>query len=105
MIGVGGSIPYALTLGSNLPEVLALPGYLIVIVTFVQNGVLLAIATFVGLLLAPKVGLGVHILEKVLRREAIHVQVIGFFLRRDFGGNFAQTLSNDFIRMVVKQNI
>jgi membrane protease YdiL (CAAX protease family) len=60
------ALPYALAL-INMPALVMSP--LIIIGTIIQTTVIFSIAIFVGLLLAKRVGLGLPMLERVLKRE------------------------------------
>lgn len=61
IFGVITIIPYSLTLQGGLPQ--NLPLYVILTATIIQNAVIFAVAIFIGLNLAKRVGLGLPILE------------------------------------------
>jgi hypothetical protein len=63
IFGVITIIPYSLTLQGGLPPNLPVPLYVILTSSIIQNAVIFAIALFIGLNLAKKVGLGLPILE------------------------------------------
>jgi hypothetical protein len=63
IFGIITIFPYSLTLQGGLPQNLPVPLYVILTATIIQNAVIFAIAIFIGLNLAKKVGLGLPILE------------------------------------------
>ncbi len=63
-------LPYQLTLLGGL-EKLAIPLYLVIVSTMVNNSILFAIIIFLGLLISGKVGLGLPILEGWLKGENV----------------------------------
>jgi hypothetical protein len=63
IFGVITIFPYSLTLQGGLPQNLPVPLYVILTGTIIQNAVIFAIAIFIGLNIAKKVGLGLPILE------------------------------------------
>lgn len=74
LFGVVASLPFILDLQSNTLGLDPLP-LPILLITIVQNGVFVGLATFVGLWLAPEVGLGAPLLEKKLKGEKIITNV------------------------------
>lgn len=75
LFGAIAILPYALELQSEALELVPLPLPVLFILSVVQGVVLLAISTFVGLLLAPKVGLGAPLLERKLKGEKITINI------------------------------
>jgi membrane protease YdiL (CAAX protease family) len=69
LLGVLSIIPYQLSLlGVDNIQV---PFYMLIISTLVNNSILFAIIIFLGLLIAPKVGLGLPLLEGWLKKEKV----------------------------------
>jgi hypothetical protein len=75
LFGVVASLPYVLELQRETLELVPLPLPVLLIISVVQGGVLVAIAAFIGLVLAPKVGLGAPLLEKKLKGEAVTTNI------------------------------
>lgn len=71
IFGVLSIIPYQLSLVGGLDN-LQMPFYLLIISTLVNNSILFAIVIFLGLLIAPKVGLGLPFLEGWLNKEKVN---------------------------------
>ena len=63
ILGVITIFPYSLTLESNILSTVHIPLYLLLINSLIQNIIIFAVAIFIGLTLAKKVGLGLPILE------------------------------------------
>jgi hypothetical protein len=63
IFGTIAVLPYTFSLQGGLPQNLPVPLYLLLTIQIIQNAVIFAIAIFVGLLLAKKVGLGLPVLE------------------------------------------
>jgi membrane protease YdiL (CAAX protease family) len=71
IFGIITIIPYSLTLQGGLPQNLPLPLYVILAINIIENTIIFAVAIFIGLNLAKKVGLGLPIIEGYLEgREA-----------------------------------
>lgn len=70
-LGVMAVIPYQFTLLGGLPEETPVSFPLLLLLSILQNMVLLALAIGVGLFCARRVGLGVPILESWLRGERV----------------------------------
>jgi membrane protease YdiL (CAAX protease family) len=71
IFGVIAVLPYSLTLQGGLPQNLQVPLYLIVLAPVIQNAILFAVAIFIGLKLAKRVGLGLPILEGWLKGKPV----------------------------------
>jgi membrane protease YdiL (CAAX protease family) len=63
IFGVIAILPYSLTIQGGLPQNLPLPLPVLLTMTLIQNAAMFAVAIFIGLILAKKVGLGLPILE------------------------------------------
>jgi membrane protease YdiL (CAAX protease family) len=70
LLGVLLIIPYQLSLLGGLDN-LQIPLYMLVISTLANNSILFAIVIFLGLLISPKVGLGLPLLEGWLKKEKV----------------------------------
>ncbi len=71
IFGVLAVLPYSLTLQGGLPQNLQVPLYLIILAPVIQNAILFAVAIFIGLKLAKRVGLGLPILEGWLKGKPV----------------------------------
>jgi membrane protease YdiL (CAAX protease family) len=71
IFGIIAIIPYTLTLQGGLPQNLPLPPYILLIAQIIQNTVLFAVAIFIGLKLALRVGLGVPIIEGWIKGKPV----------------------------------
>ena len=63
IFGIVAVLPYTLTLEGSVLQNLPVPLYVLLTGQIIQNTILFAVAIFIGLLLAKKVGLGLPILE------------------------------------------
>jgi hypothetical protein len=63
IFGVLAVLPYTFTLQGGLPQNLPIPLYLLLTIQIIQNAIIFAVAIFIGLRLAKKVGLGLPVLE------------------------------------------
>lgn len=63
IFGVIAIIPYSLTLQGGLPHNLPVPAYIVFAASIIENAVIFAIAIFIGLIFAKKIGFGLPILE------------------------------------------
>lgn len=81
-------LPYALTLQSAMLETidLPMPSWLLILLSLFQSAVLLAFATGIGLLLARRVGLGLPIVERWLKKEQIGQSLRGILSLSIVGG-------------------
>ena len=88
MVGAIAVIPYTQTLQSGLLETLELPlpAWQLILLGLVQSAVLLVFAAGIGLLLASRVGLGLPIVERWLKKEAIQRRLRGILAVSIFGG-------------------
>jgi len=88
VVGAIALIPFARTLQSGLLDNLdlPLPEWQLALLGLVQTAVLLAIATGIGLLLAWRVGLGLPIVERWLKKEPIQQRLRGILALSIFGG-------------------
>lgn len=71
IFGVIAILPYVFTLQGGIPENSQIPIYLLIIGQIIQNAMIFAIAIFIGLKLAKKVGFGLPILEGWLEGRKI----------------------------------
>ena len=71
IFGVIAILPYVFTLQGGIPENSQIPIYLLIVGQIIQNALIFAIAIFIGLKLAKKVGLGLPILEGWLEGRKI----------------------------------
>lgn len=88
IVGAIAVIPYALTVQLGLLETLdlPLPTWQLALLGLVQSAVLLALAAGIGLLLAWRVGLGLPIVERWLKKEPIQQRLRGILALSIFGG-------------------
>lgn len=63
IFGVIAVLPYTFTLQGGLPQNLPVPLYDLLTAQIIQNAVIFAVAIFIGLNLAKKIGLGLPVLE------------------------------------------
>ena len=63
IFGIVAVLPYTMTLEESVFQNLPVPLYVLLVSQIIQNTILFAVAIFIGLLLAKKVGLGLPILE------------------------------------------
>jgi CAAX amino terminal protease family. len=63
IFGIVAVLPYTLTLEGSILQNLPVPLYVLLTGQIIQNTILFAVAIFIGLLLAKKVGLGLPIME------------------------------------------
>lgn len=75
-------LPYVLTLQADILEgtVLPIPLPLLLVIQTLQNSLMFAIAIFIGLLLAKRIGLGLPILEAKLAGESVATRVRAILL-------------------------
>jgi hypothetical protein len=72
VVAIIAILPYALELQSGALEQLDLPipFPILIAIQIIQNGLLFAVCTFLGLLLAKRIGLGTPILDSITRGES-----------------------------------
>ncbi|MBN1177767.1 MAG: CPBP family intramembrane metalloprotease [Anaerolineae bacterium] len=83
VVGVVALIPYSLSLQSSILEQLAelsIPLPALIVTQVIQNAILVAIAVGVGVLLAPRAGLGVPIISGWLAKENVEPRLRALLL-------------------------
>lgn len=94
VFGVVAVLPYALALQADVLAGLELPipFPLLILIQVLQSAVLSAIAIFIGLLLANRIGLGLPILEAKLTGESVAARLKAILLPSVLGGVGASIL-------------
>jgi|AntRauTorcE11897_2_1112592.scaffolds.fasta_scaffold31396_1 membrane protease YdiL (CAAX protease family) len=75
IVSILAIMPYILTLQGDILKAAPLPLPLVVLIIVAQSALLFAILTFIGLKLSPLVGLKIPIIEKLVKKEKVDINV------------------------------
>lgn len=86
IVSIIAILPYILTLQEDVLKSSPLPLPIVILLIFIQTSIMFAIFTFIGLKLANKLGLQIPIIEKIVTKNKITLDVKGIIKKSMFLG-------------------